>query len=50
MAASKDGMLHLNDADLQTIIEAIREDKAENAGKNSTKGQTQIGASLDIKI
>ncbi len=50
MAASKDGMLHLNDADLQTIIEAVREDKAENAGKNSTKGQTQIGASLDIKI
>ena len=50
MAESKDGMLYLDDADIQTIIEAVREDKAENAGKNSTKGQTQIGASLDIKI
>ena len=50
MAESKDGMLYLDDADLQTIIEAVREDKAENAGKNSTKGQAQIGARLDIKI
>ncbi len=50
MAESKDGMLYLDDADIQTIIEAVREDKAENAGKNSTKGQAQIGARLDIKI
>ena len=50
MAESKDGMLYLDDADLQTIIEAVREDKAENPGKNSTKGQAQIGARLDIKI
>lgn len=47
MAASKDGMIDLDDADIRTIIEAARED---NADKAMVKEQPQIGANLDLKI
>ena len=47
MAASKDGTIYLNDADMKTIIEAARE---EEAGKTVVKDQPQVGADLDLKI
>ncbi len=46
MAASKDGTIYLNDSDMQTIIEAAKED---NAGKN-TKQQAGVGANLDVQV
>ena len=47
MAASKDGMIYLNDTDMKTIIEAAQE---EEAGKTTVKDQSQVGANLDLKI
>ena len=47
MAASKDGMIYLNDTDIKTIIEAAQE---EEAGKTTVKDQSQVGANLDLKI
>ena len=47
MAASKDGMIYLNDTDIKTIIEAAQE---EEAGKTVVKDQPQVGANLDLKI
>lgn len=47
MAASKDGIIYLNDTDIRTIIEAVQEDKA---GKTTVKEQIQAGANLDLKI
>lgn len=47
MAASKDGMVSMDDAEFKTILEAIKEDKA---GKSDKKEQTIVGANLDLKI
>lgn len=47
IAASKDGTVYLNDADMKTIIEAAQE---EDAGKTTVKDQPQVGANLDLKI
>ena len=47
IAASKDGTIYLNDADMKTIIEAAQE---EGAGKTTVKDQPQVGANLDLKI
>jgi len=47
MAASKDGMLYLNDTDIRTIIEAAKED---GANKTIVKKLSQVGANLDLKI
>ncbi len=47
VAASKDGIIYLNDTDFRTIMEAIRED---SAGKTTVKEQAQVGANLDLKI
>ncbi len=46
LAASKDGMIYLNDTDIRTMIEAARED---NAGRANTKQQAQAGANLDLR-
>lgn len=46
IAASKDGMIYLNDTDFRTIMEAARED---DAGKAHEKEQQKIGANLDLK-
>ncbi len=46
IAASKDGMIYLNDTDFRTIVEAARED---DAGKAHEKEQQKIGANLDLK-
>ena len=47
MAASKDGMIYLNDTDIRTIIEAAQE---EDAGKTTVKEPAQVGANLDLKV
>ncbi len=47
VAASKDGIIYLNDTDFRTIIEAAQED---GAGKTTIKEQPQVGANLDLKI
>lgn len=47
MAASKDGMVSMDDAEFRTILEAMKEDKA---GKTDKKEQTIVGANLDLKI
>ena len=47
MAASKDGTIYLYDTDMQTIIEAAKED---NAGKANTKQQAGVGANLDLQV
>ena len=47
LAASKDGMIYLNDTDIRTIIEAAKED---NAGRANTKQQAGVGANLDLKV
>ena len=47
MAASKDGTIYLNDTDIWTIIEAVKED---NAGKANTKQQAAVGSNLDLQI
>lgn len=47
MAASKDGTIYLDDTDIQTIIEAAKE---EDADKTTVKEQAQVGANLDLKI
>ncbi|MDE7300505.1 MAG: hypothetical protein K2N94_17060, partial [Lachnospiraceae bacterium] len=47
MAASKDGMIYLNDTDIRTIIEAAQED---GAGRTAVKEQARVGANLDLKI
>lgn len=47
IASSKDGMIYLYDTDIKTIIGAIKED---DAGRENTKEQTQVGANLDLKI
>ncbi len=47
IASSKDGTIYLYDTDMQTIIEAAKED---NAGKADTKQQAQVaGLNMDIK-
>lgn len=46
IASSKDGTIYLYDTDMQTIIEAAKED---NAGKANTKQQAQVGANMDLQ-
>ena len=46
IASSKDGTIYLYDTDMQTIIEAAKED---NAGKASAKQQTVVGFNLDLQ-
>ena len=47
MAASKDGTIYLNDTDMKTIIEAVKEG---DAGKTTVNDHSQVGANLDLKI
>lgn len=47
LAASKDGMIYLNDTDIRTNIEAAKED---NAGRANSKQQAGVGANLDLKV
>ena len=47
MAASNNGTIYLDDTDIQTIIEAARED---DAGKTTVKEQAQAGANLDLQV
>ncbi len=47
MAASKDGIIYLNDTDIRTGIEAAQE---EDAGKTAVNDQAQVGANLDLKV
>lgn len=47
MADSKDGTVYLYDTDIQTIIEAAKED---NADKADTKKQPTVGANLDLQV
>jgi len=46
IASSEDGTIYLYDTDMQTIIEATKED---NAGKTNTKQQVQVGANMDLQ-
>ncbi|MCM1387423.1 MAG: hypothetical protein NC231_08855, partial [Bacillus sp. (in: Bacteria)] len=46
IASSEDGTIYLYDTDMQTIIEAAKED---NTGKASAKQQTAIGSNLDLQ-
>ncbi|MCM1091599.1 MAG: DUF6033 family protein [Muribaculum sp.] len=46
IASSKDSTIYLYDTDMQTIIEAAKED---NAGKASAKQQTVVGFNLDLQ-
>ncbi len=46
IASSEDGTIYLYDTDMQTIIEAAKED---NAGKANTKQQAQVGANIDLQ-
>ncbi len=47
VAASKDGIIYLNDTDFRTIVEAAQEVQA---NKTAVKEQPQVGANLDLKI
>ncbi len=47
MAASKDGMIYLNDTEMKTIIEAVQKEEED---KTAVKEQAQVGANLDLKI
>ncbi len=47
VAASKDGIIYLNDTDFRTIVEAAQEDQTD---KTTIKEQPQVGANLDLKI
>ena len=47
LAASKDGMICLNDTDMRTMMEAEKEDYA---GRTNTKRQAGAGANLDLKV
>lgn len=47
IAASEDGMIYIDDADFREIIEAIKEDNAENADK---KERPMVGMNLDMQI
>ena len=47
LAASKDGMICLNDTDMWTMMEAEKEDYA---GRTNTKRQGGAGANLDLKV
>ncbi len=48
MAASKDGIIYLNETDLRILIEAAQEEGG--AGRTGAKGQVQAGANLDLRI
>ena len=47
IAASKDGTIYLDDANIRMIMEAAQED---GAGKTVAKDQAQAGAKLDLKF
>ncbi len=47
LAASKEGIIYLNNTDIRTIIEAAKED---NNGKTNTKQEAEAGANLDLKV
>lgn len=46
ITSSKDGMIYLNDTDIQAIIEEATKD---NADKANTKQQALVGANMDLK-
>lgn len=46
IAASKDGVIYLNDTDMKTIMEAIREDRADRA---NLEDRALAGANMDLK-
>lgn len=47
MAASKDGIIYVDDAEFKVILEAIKEKDAE---KTEKKEPMQVGANLDLKV
>lgn len=47
LAASRDGLIYLDNADFMTILEAAEED---NMGRTDAKEQMQIGANFDLRI
>ena len=47
LAASKDGMISLNDAEFRMLIEAMKE---EQTGKSDTGNRRQVGLNVDLKI
>ena len=47
LAASKDGMISLNDAEFRMLIEAMKE---EQTGKSDTGERRQVGVNVDLKI
>lgn len=49
IAASKDGMIYLYDTDMKTIMEALKEDGADD--KAGVKEQAAVvGANVDLKV
>lgn len=50
IAASEDGMIYIDDAEIKEIIEAIKEDGTDKSDAADTKGLAQPGANLDIKV
>jgi len=46
-AAAKDGRMYLDEEDMRTMIEAIKEEPGDKPGKNK---QTQAGANLDLQV
>ncbi len=47
LAASKDGLIYLDDTDFMTMLEAAEED---NMGRTDVKEQMQVGANFDLRI
>lgn len=47
MAASKDGIIYMDDTEFKTLLEAIKE---ENEEKDDKKAQTQVGANIDLQV
>ncbi len=47
LAASKDGMIHLDNTDFKKLIEAA---KGIGAGKTDAEGQTHVGGNLDLQV
>lgn len=46
-AASKDGMIYLDDADMREILDALKEDRAD---KDSAEQQPQVGENIDLQV
>ncbi|MCM1184508.1 MAG: hypothetical protein NC337_14145 [Roseburia sp.] len=47
LAASKDGIVYMNDMEFRQLVAAVR---AEQAEKTDAKGQASVGVSVDLKL